>query len=62
MIKDSEDVLIISGFAIYEPAIKGLAVLAQNVTTKHLQQAKRQATSVAPENAESSAQGGDDAG
>jgi PHAX RNA-binding domain len=61
-IQDPEDRLIVEGFAVYEPAIKGLAVLAQNVTTKHLQQAKRQAMSVAPENAESSAQGGDDAG
>jgi len=37
-----EDALIVEGFGIYEPQINGLAVLATNVTTKGLQQAKRQ--------------------
>ena len=41
-IKNDEDVLIVEGFAIYEPQIKGMAVLASNVTTKLLQQSKRQ--------------------
>jgi PHAX RNA-binding domain len=59
---ETEDRLIVDGFAVYEPAIKGLAVLAQNVTTKHLQQAKWQAASAASENAEHSTQDAIDAG
>ena len=37
-----EDALIVEGFGLYEPQIKGLAVLATNVTTKMMQQAKKQ--------------------
>ncbi|MBA3822393.1 MAG: hypothetical protein H0X24_00655 [Ktedonobacterales bacterium] len=40
-IQQPDDVLIIEGFGIYEPAIKGMAVLATTTTTKRLQQAKK---------------------
>jgi hypothetical protein len=35
------DELIIEGHAVYEPKMGGMAVLAQSVTTKHLEQEKR---------------------
>jgi hypothetical protein len=35
------DELIIEGHAVYEPKMQGMAVLAQSVTTKHLEQEKR---------------------
>jgi len=41
--KNPEDVLIVEGFAIYEPQIKGMAILTSSVTTKLLQRAKNQA-------------------
>ena len=44
-IANPDDVLIVEGFAIYEPQIKGMAILTSTVTTKLLQQAKKQAPS-----------------
>jgi hypothetical protein len=41
-IQNPDDVLIVEGFALYEPQVRGIAVLASNVTTKLLQQAKKQ--------------------
>jgi hypothetical protein len=46
---DPADTLILEGFALYEPAVRGLAILATNVTTAALQRAKRQ-----PQNASTS--------
>ena len=43
-IANPEDVLIVEGFAIYEPQIKGMAILTSSVTTKLLQQAKKHAS------------------
>lgn len=40
-IKNPEDVLIVEGFAAYDPKLGGVAVFATNVTTKLLQAAKR---------------------
>ena len=45
--KNPEDVLIVEGFAIYEPQIKGMAIFTSSVTTKLLQQAKKQASPLA---------------
>jgi len=42
-IKSPDDVLIIEGTQIYDAQYKAIAVFATNVTTKRLQQAKRQA-------------------
>jgi hypothetical protein len=44
-IANLDDALLVEGFAVYEPQINGMAVLATNVTTKLLQQAKRQTSS-----------------
>jgi hypothetical protein len=41
-IKNPEDALIVEGFPVYDPELKGVAVFATNVTTKILQRAKRQ--------------------
>lgn len=43
-LQQPEDVLIVEGFGVYDPQIKGMALLASNVTTRSLQQAKRQPT------------------
>ncbi len=42
-IADPEDVLIVEGYLTFDPDLKKLSVFAQNVTTKQLQRAKRQA-------------------
>ena len=42
-IKDPEDALIIEGYPFFDERLKTIAVLAQSVTTKLLQRAKREA-------------------
>jgi hypothetical protein len=42
-IQNPEDALIVEGYPVVDPEAKGIAVFALNVTTKHLQAAKRQA-------------------
>jgi hypothetical protein len=42
-IKNPNDVLIIEGFARYDPELEGIAVFASNTQTKFLQQRQRQA-------------------
>jgi hypothetical protein len=44
-IQNPDDALIIEGFPVIDPQAKGIVVFAQNVTTKLLQAAKRQADS-----------------
>lgn len=41
-LQNPEDLLIVEGFAAYDPKLQGVAVFATNVTTKHLQAARRQ--------------------
>jgi hypothetical protein len=41
-IKDPQDALIIEGLAAFDPEIKGMAVFANSVTTKNLENKKRQ--------------------
>ncbi|MBA3822323.1 MAG: hypothetical protein H0X24_00300 [Ktedonobacterales bacterium] len=43
-LSDPEDMLVLEGFAMYEPSVKGLVVLAMNVTTSQQQRDKRAAT------------------
>ena len=40
-LQNAEDVLIVEGFAAYDPALEGVAVFANTVTTKLLQHQKR---------------------
>ena len=42
-IKDPEDALIVEGYPFFDERLKTIAVLAQSVTTKLLQRAKREA-------------------
>lgn len=42
-LKDFNDALIVDGAPVYDERLPGLAVLAQSVTTKVMQAAKRQA-------------------
>ena len=44
-IKDPGDVLIIEGYPVFDERLPGLAVLTQNITTRNLQRAKREAES-----------------
>lgn len=41
-IKDPGDVLIVEGYPVFDERLPGIAVLAQNVTTRNLQRAKRE--------------------
>ncbi len=43
-LQDPDDVLIVEGLPIYDPQLPGLALLAQSVTTKGLQAARRPAS------------------
>lgn len=42
-LQDSDDALIVEGYPVYDARLPGLTVLAQNVTTRNLQRAKRAA-------------------
>lgn len=44
-IKVPDDVLIIEGYPVFDERLPGMAVLTQNITTRNLQRAKREAES-----------------
>ncbi len=47
-LQHADDVLIVEGYPVHEPRFKGITVYATQVTTKHLQAAKRKEQTAAP--------------